>query len=261
MQTLNLQSCNVPLVSISANALFMSEIEDDHELIKALVDWAGGIPSRVAAEIGAAATTITRPYKGTATTKLGRDTINKLRLRYPDFPGWDSRNQTVRSEVAGFGDQPFTELLGTRDLPAIPLVGSAMGVTLFDPEKHIELTEIDMSDVLDHVARPASLAGDKKAYALTVVGDSMWPRFRPGRRVIVSPKAPVSIGDDVIVQLKGTSLQTAATSGDAITAVLIKELVRRSASYIELRQFNPDVVFQVPIERVANIHKVVGEVF
>jgi phage repressor protein C with HTH and peptisase S24 domain len=43
--------------------------------------------------------------------------------------------------------------------------------------------------------------------------------------------------------------------------VLIKELVRRTASYIELRQFNPDVTFKIEVERVAKIHKVVGEVF
>lgn len=238
----------------------MAQTTTDHDLIKSLVDWAGGVPSRVALEIGAAATTITRHYKGTATTKLGRDTVAKLRARYPDFPGWDDGgNRSVRSEVARFGDRPFEEKYGSGGLPAIPLLGSAIAMQSFDPEHHIELTELDASEVLDDVARPASLARDGEAYALTVVGDSMWPRFRPGRRVIVSPKAPVSIGDDVVVQLRGT--EGDEEHRERVSMVLVKELVKRNSSYIELRQFNPDVTFKVEAERVAKIHKVVGEVF
>lgn len=261
MQHFSLQHCNEHRLSISANVAFVEQIEADHRLIKALVDWAGGVPTRVAAEIGAAATTITRHYNGKAETKLGRETLAKLQERYPDFPGWADRGSPIRSEVAGFGDRPFEEKFGQAQLPQIPLVGTAIAVATFDPEKQIELTEVDPSEVLDHVARPASLARDREAYALTVVGDSMWPRFRPGRRVIVSPRAPVSIGDDVVVQLRGSTVQMAPTSPDPITMVLIKELVRRAASYIELRQFNPDLTFRVEADRVANIHKVIGEVF
>jgi hypothetical protein len=53
-----------PPLSIAANMLAMEGLAEDHRLVKALVDWSGLAPSRVAAEIGAAATTITRPYKG-----------------------------------------------------------------------------------------------------------------------------------------------------------------------------------------------------
>lgn len=255
MQTHYLQSCSAPFVSISANMRTMEQVDEDHRLIKDLVDWSGLAPSRVAQEIGAAATTITRHYKGTATTKLGRDTLLKLRERFPDYPKWRIRNHNIRSEVASFGDRPLDEKFGLSDLPAIPVAGSAMGIGSFDPEQDIETTEVDMADVLDHVARPKSLASDERAYAVTVIGDSMYPRFRPGRRVIVSPRAPVSIGDDVIVQLKGGG------ENDRITLVLIKELVRRSASFVELRQFNPDVTFKVEAARVGAIHKVIGEVY
>ena len=47
----------------------------------------------------------------------------------------------------------------------------------------------------------SSLAGDSQAYAVAVVGESMWPRFRPGRKLLVSPAAPVAIGDDVLLRL------------------------------------------------------------
>lgn len=161
-------------------------------------------------------------------------------------------------EPADIAD-PRAEKFGDVPLPRIPVVGSAMGIRSFDPEQHVELTEIDMAEVLDYVARPVSLAADRKAYAVTIVGDSMWPRFRPGRRVIVSPRAPVAIGDDVIVQMRGEEGEEEFR--DRVSLVLIKELVKRTAAYIELRQFNPDTEFQVPIEKVAAIHKVVGELY
>jgi phage repressor protein C with HTH and peptisase S24 domain len=40
--------------------------------------------------------------------------------------------------------------------------------------------------------------------------------------------------------------------------VLVKELVRRGAQYVELKQFNPELTFRVPAERVAAIHRVSG---
>jgi SOS-response transcriptional repressor LexA len=95
--------------------------------------------------------------------------------------------------------------------------------------------------------RPASLVADHDAYAVTIIGDSMWPRYRVGRRLLVSPAAPVAIGDDVVVHLAGEA------------RALIKELVRRSSSDIALRQFNPDRQFTVAADRIARIEKVVGE--
>jgi phage repressor protein C with HTH and peptisase S24 domain len=41
--------------------------------------------------------------------------------------------------------------------------------------------------------------------------------------------------------------------------VLIKQLVRRSAGGLQLRQFNPDVTFDVPSAEVAAVEKVLGE--
>lgn len=259
MQLFSLQPCNMPSVSIPAKYLHMDGLAEDQETIRSLSEWARMAPSKLAAEAGLAATTLTRAFKGKASTRMSFATRAKLHARFPDFPGWGEKNGQVRSEVAAFGDRPFTELFGNGDLKRVPLLGSAIAIQAFDPDQQIELTEVDASDVLDHVARPASLARDSDAYALTVVGDSMWPRFRPGRRVIISPRAPVSIGDDVIVQLRGN--EGDPDHRDRVTLVLVKELVRRSATFIELRQFNPDVTFRVETERVAKIHKVIGEVF
>ena len=80
----------------------------------------------------------------------------------------------------------------------------------------------------------------------------MWPRFRPLRRLIVSPAAPVAIGDDVLVQLQGRA-------GDGSVNVLIREMVERATDFVELRQFTPDMVFRVVTADIAAIHKVMGE--
>jgi phage repressor protein C with HTH and peptisase S24 domain len=129
------------------------------------------------------------------------------------------------------------------------------------PEARLELIELDLGEVLDYLQRPPSLASDKDAYALTILSDSMFPRFSPGERVAVSPRAPVSIGDDVIVQIRGGPHDNDDDEADRVKTVLVKRLIRRTASHIELRQFNPDETFRIEAARVAAVHKVSGVMF
>jgi hypothetical protein len=111
----------------------------------------------------------------------------------------------------------------------------------------IPLLAIDCNALIDRLPRPTSLAGDPAAYAVTIVADSMWPRFRPGRRVAVSPSSPVVVGDDVLLIL---------TEGGNC---LLGELLKRAAQSLELRQFNPDATFRVPIGEVEALHRISGE--
>ena len=141
---------------------------------------------------------------------------------------------------------------GAAELPGLPLVATAIGGEWGNPASIIDVTELRTGDLLGSVPRPVSLAGDASAYAITIVGDSMWPRFRPGRKVAVSAKSPVSVGDDVLVKLKTTDAAASAS-------VLIKELVRKTGAGVELRQFNPDVTFSVPCADIGAIEKVLGE--
>lgn len=138
-------------------------------------------------------------------------------------------------------------------LQPLPLIGSRLAGEWAQPGSRIELTEIDPDEVLERLARPVSLAFDQDAFALTIVGDSMWPRFAPGKRIAVSPRAPVAIGDDVLVRLRHEGV----TAGPR--QVLIKQLVGRSAGELQLRQFKPDRTFAVAAEMVDGILKVPGE--
>lgn len=85
----------------------------------------------------------------------------------------------------------------------------------------------------------------------------MRPRFRPGERVGVSPRTPVSIGDDVIVQLRGSD----GVDGELVKTVLIKELVRRGSTHVELKQYNPEMTFKVEVKRIAAMHLVRANFF
>jgi SOS-response transcriptional repressor LexA len=136
-------------------------------------------------------------------------------------------------------------------LPPLPLRQSRGAGEWGGAQSGIELIEILPSEQ-GQFPRPVSLAGDDDAYAVTIVGDSMWPRFRPGRSVAVSPRSPVAIGDDVLVRLH--------PDGGEGSPALLKELVRRTATFLELRQFNPERNFRVEAADVEAIEKVAGEV-
>lgn len=166
----------------------------------------------------------------------------------------ETGSYAVESEVRGADAVGHAELksmvFGDQLLSPLPLYGSAQGGEL--GEMHdFQMTELDLSEVLDYLRRPASLADDRDSYALTIVGSSMTPRFKPGERVGVSPRARVEIGDDVIVQLRGENT-------NRVRRVLIKELVRRSASHIILKQHNPSRELQVERSEIVAIHKVKG---
>jgi SOS-response transcriptional repressor LexA len=131
-------------------------------------------------------------------------------------------------------------------LSPLPLVTVGLAGEWGRTASGIPLLAMDRNALIDRLPRPVGLAGDPAAYAITIVADSMWPRFRPGRRVAVSPASPVVVGDDVLLSL---------TEGNA----LLGELVRRPSQSLELRQFNPDVTFSIPSKEIAALHKISGE--
>lgn len=67
----------------------MSGIEDDIRLVRELVKWTDSNVNQISKLIGVANTTLNRFNKGTATTRLHRDTLNKLRAAFPAFPGFE----------------------------------------------------------------------------------------------------------------------------------------------------------------------------
>lgn len=158
-----------------------------------------------------------------------------------------------RATAGGLGDPPVNWTPAPS--ASLPLVASTLGGEWGAEASGIEITEIRPGELLDRLARPASLASDQDAYAFTIVGASMWPRFRTGSRVAVSPRAPVAIGDDVVVRLRPAS--GAGVVG--IQRALVMHLVKRTNAAVELRQFSPERIVQVDADDVEGIEKVIGE--
>lgn len=146
---------------------------------------------------------------------------------------------------AGFGVEPAHETTtppGTspRDLP---VYGAAMGGDdgAFDFN----------GTVNEYVARPPILAGVANGYAVYVQGESMEPRYFAGELVHVNPNRPITPGCFVVVQIR---------TGDphVPTRGLIKQFVRRTATRLHLRQFNPQGELEHELGQVLSIHRIVG---
>ena len=135
-------------------------------------------------------------------------------------------------------------------LPSIPVFWSALS-TARCREGAIDCLIIDRSQRISSVARPSSLATDQAAFAVTMLDNRMWPRFRPGRHIIVAAMVPAAIGDDVLVTLR--------PAHDRRALAIAGELVRRSADAVELLQFNPGKTIRLDGEDVDAIAKIVGE--
>lgn len=137
----------------------------------------------------------------------------------------------------------------------LPVHGTALGHNLrFDEDgtADVEVTLYDPGSAIHYVTRPPALFNNDTAYAIYVQGDSMAPAHKDGALRVVNPRAPLRVGDDVVVQLHASD----GDEGQEVVSALIKTLVRRSASFVVLQQLNPAREFRVPVERIAAIHRV-----
>lgn len=81
----------------------MTGLESDTAFVKELCRWARAAPSKVATESGLTPTTLLRPYNGAATTRISQPTFDKLRARFPEFPGW---RRELPDQMGMHGDRP-----------------------------------------------------------------------------------------------------------------------------------------------------------
>ena len=86
--TLQQQSCKLSSISICANWDDMNGLESDTAFVKDLCQWAKLAPSPLAKAAALTPTTLLRPFNATATTRLSQPTLDKLRAKFPDYPGW-----------------------------------------------------------------------------------------------------------------------------------------------------------------------------
>lgn len=167
-----------------------------------------------------------------------------------DLPTATFASDAVQSNVL-----PMMRRSLDRDLP---IFGTALGADLetVSVDGHdiaVEQSSLDTSEAIDFVQRPFSMMENRNAYAVIVSGNSMFPRYDDGEIAVADPSWPARPGDDVIVQLRSPD---GDGENERVTLVMIKRLVRRSGSWIELEQFNPPVRFRIDTAQLKATHRI-----
>lgn len=194
-------------ISILANDAGMAGngLEEDTLFVRALVDWAALAPSAVAARAGLAATTITRPHKGVATTKMGRETLAKLRAAFPDFPGFHQMRPDLPAAPRQLEYVP---------VPILPsFAGMGGGGTGEGDQETALISRALVEDALR--ARPEELL------LIEVRGDSNEPQFLHGDQVLID-------GRDTNPAQPGFF---ALWDGDAYVLKLVERVPQRQGRY------------------------------
>lgn len=163
---------------------------------------------------------------------LDSTSFNKSKRISPDGkPRWPSTESVSRVLAAtGATMSEFLSLMDEdadipqKDKSIIPLIGFAQAGAkgYFDEDGY------PAGDAWDEVRFPdTDTASDEGIFALEVTGDSMEPLYREGDVLVASTAQPARRGDRVIVRTR---------KGE----VMAKELVRQTASKVELKSLNPD---------------------
>jgi len=107
---------------------------------------------------------------------------------------------------------------GPRDVPVYASVEAGEGAIMVTTEP------------IDWVERPEPLVRVKRGYALLVMGDSMFPAYRPGDLVLLNPHLPPRREDGVVLY---------AGEPDGTVKATLKEFVRSTQTEWVLRRYSP----------------------
>jgi phage repressor protein C with HTH and peptisase S24 domain len=170
--------------------------------------------------------------RGLSTSGLARSagldptTFNKSKRATVDgkqrWPSTESIAKVLEATGASFSE--FIALIGEGGarvaVQRVPVIGYAQA----GDSGYFDDAGFPVGAGWDELAFPG--LGDPHAYALEVSGDSMEPVYRDGDIVVVSPAANIRRGDRVVVKTR---------AGE----VLAKQLMRETATRIELKSINP----------------------
>lgn len=123
----------------------------------------------------------------------------------------------------------------------IPLYGQAVG----GQDGEFVLNGNKLADIV----APPSLKPEKGAYAVTVAGESMEPRYFDGEVVFVDPEKRVRKGDFVVAQIHLDEHKP--------PLAYVKRLVRWNQNELVLSQFNPTKELRFEGKDVASVHFIV----
>lgn len=120
----------------------------------------------------------------------------------------------------------------------IPVYGQAVGGVKGEFEMN--------GNKLYEVMAPPVLSGISKAYAVSVSGESMWPRYEDGEICFVDPTRRIKKNDYVIAQIK--------SEDHDVPLAYVKRFIRWNSEELVLEQFNPAEVLKFPSNAVVSVH-------
>ena len=232
-----------PKFRVVAHAQKKYDMDMMSNRLKEFRDLAGLSMQALAERVGTTASQINKLEKGERRLTLDWMTrlASALGITVGDLlpPRETSSTDTIQPSAVGRHEEaapgPTPPARDPRDL--IPVRSAARG----GDEQEMFLAD----GPIDYITRPHSLRHVRDAYAIYMIGDSMFPRFRPGQLLHVNPYKPAQPGAGVVV-----------TKTD--NAVLIKEFVRRTETTLVLQQYNPATELKYPLSEIRDLHTVVG---
>lgn len=136
----------------------------------ALVDYTGLSAAEIARKAGLAATTIQRPIKGTADTRISQRTIEKLAQAFPKFPGW------TRAGAAALASFEEPDIVPVREID----LAYGMGATYLD---------VPVTEEVHHFPRTwlrrYTRSAPDKLYFAQGIGDSMEPTLHDSDLLLI----------------------------------------------------------------------------
>lgn len=162
------QNCLVPKIGIPAMYAAMSGVDDDIQLIRDLIAWAGSNAAQVAARINKPNTTINRFANGSAKHRLARDTLAALRREFPRFPGFIA----LESDIPVLDDSAYV------DVAVMPSYAGMGGGGTGEGDRQVAKLPRRLIE--------EELRGKPSDFELIDVrGDSMMPDFHHGDQILI----------------------------------------------------------------------------
>lgn len=140
------------------------------------------------------------------------------------LPKIELPNATIRDKITGHGR-------------LIPVFGQAVG--------GVDGEFIMNGNILYEVMAPPVLSHISEAYAVSVSGESMSPRYEDGELCFIDPSRRVKKGDYVVAQIRFEE--------EGPILAFVKKFIRHNAQELVLEQFNPPKELRFNAENVYSV--------
>lgn len=201
--------------------------------LKEAMDERGWSMAELARRSGVPYDSINKYLRGDIEQPRG-DTIDRLAKAIERDPLWLREGLEKSNAVIG---EKIQREPGWEPPTFIPLYGQAVG----GEHGEFVLNGNKLADIL----APPSLSHTHGAYAVSVAGDSMSPRYEDGETVFVDPRKRVIRGDYVVVQIQ--------THEEGPLLAYVKRFLRHTDKELVLEQFNPPKELRFPHRQVVSV--------